>query len=79
MSATTEPEAQHPASHGSPHRPGFAERVLKAIAWLLLVLAILQRYVVRLGDSPRDVDVTAAGLLLLALAARLIAWRLSKP
>lgn len=48
------------------------------MAWLLLVSAILQRYVVRLGDSPRDIDVTAAGILLMAAAARLMAWRLSK-
>ncbi len=78
MSETVEPPPPRPGSHGSPRRPGPAASALKAIAWLLLVSAILQRYVVRLGDSPRDVDVTAAGILLLAAAARLMAWRLSK-
>jgi hypothetical protein len=44
----------------------------------VLVLAILQRYVIRMGESPRDVDVATAGLLLLALAARVVAWRFGK-
>jgi len=76
MERTAPQSARDPAGGSKPSR---AAGALKSVAWLLLVLAILQRYVIRLGDSPRDVDVAAAGLLLVALAARVIAWRTGRP
>jgi hypothetical protein len=51
---------------------------MKNIAWLLLVLAILERYVLKLGRSPSHVTVITVGLLLLALALRMAAWIFAK-
>lgn len=51
---------------------------IRNLAWLLLAAAILQRYVLKLGESPKDVTLITVGLLFLALAARVVAWRLVK-
>jgi hypothetical protein len=47
---------------------------LKNMAWLLLVLAILERYVLKLGSSATQVTVVTVVLLLLALTLRVAAW-----
>lgn len=51
---------------------------LRNLAWLLLLGAILQRYVFKVGSAPRDVTVITVGLLIVALVLRIAAWRLTK-
>ncbi len=52
--------------------------VLRASAWLVLVLALAQRFVLRIGSSERSVYLSTVVLLLVAVALRIAAWRISK-
>ena len=52
--------------------------VLRASAWLALVIALAQRFVLRVGSSERSVYLSTIVLLLVAVALRLAAWRSSK-
>ncbi len=51
---------------------------LRALSWLALVMAILQRYFLQLGSSQRSVNLITVALLLLALGLRVAAWRIAK-
>jgi hypothetical protein len=52
--------------------------ILRAWAWLVLVLALAQRFVLRVGSSERSVYLSTVILLLVAVALRIVAWRISK-
>ena len=52
--------------------------ILRASAWLVLVLALAQRFVLRIGSSQRSVYLATVVLLLVALALRIVAWRINK-
>ncbi len=52
--------------------------ILRALAWLVLVLALAQRFVLQLGSSERSVYLATVVLLLAAVALRIAAWRTGK-